>query len=97
MLSSKSNRKQIVFLVALVYLLSALAVGFHYHVDDGEHFNCPICVAGSLFSASCMEDSCSFAVDLVISYYCQPEETFHIDLSAFPTYSTRPPPTGLTA
>ena len=92
MLSVKSNHKQIVFLVALAYLLSALAVGFHCHVEDGQHFSCPICAAGSLFSASCVQDNSAFIVDLFILNRYQTEEIFRTDLFAFPAYSTRAPP-----
>jgi hypothetical protein len=93
----KQNHKKAIFLFAAICLISTLAVAFHHHHhDDGEHSDCPLCVAGNLLSNGSIEDNTSFAFYSTISCFQQPEETFAVTLFTFSQYPTRAPPSHLS-
>jgi len=88
----KRNHKKFITLIALVYLISGITIGFHHHHDNGRHFDCPVCATGNLFSASDREDTNSLAVYPRITHFPRSEENFLTALSTFSVHAPRAPP-----
>jgi len=92
----KQNHKTTAFLFTLLFFISALAIGFHHHDDDCQHYDCPICVVGNLGSAVCTENTNSPVFHPLIANINQPEDVFPAGLSVFPSYTPRAPPFSVT-
>jgi hypothetical protein len=89
----KRNQKKFIVLIALVYLISGITIGFHHHADgNGRHSDCPICTNGNLFSAIAGEAMNSLDVYLRITHFCRSEENCTATLSTFSVHAPRAPP-----
>jgi hypothetical protein len=93
----QTNRKNIFFFFAIVFLFASLAITFHHHDDGCQHSECSLCIATNLFTSSNLEIHESFVFYPTTTYLTQPEESFHQALSKFSVYSDRAPPISLSA
>jgi len=93
----KQFQRKAIILFAAVCLVVTFTTGLHHHEDNCPHFDCPLCIAGNSLSSGKMEDSVSLVFCLAVTFFLQPKETFHRNLSIYSIFPNRAPPLSLSA
>jgi hypothetical protein len=90
--NSKLNFKKAIILYSLLFLFSIVIIGFHHHDDDFQHSDCPICIAGCVYSCENSQVDVGLAIQHVFSYLYSFKEVSSIQKPIFPTFAYRAPP-----
>jgi len=88
----RSNYRMIVIGIAVLWLASPLTIGLHHHADERQHADCPICIAGSLFSPGHMGDRVSLGYHPIIVCTQYREATIHHTVTEVSILTIRAPP-----
>jgi hypothetical protein len=92
MLRSKLHFQKTIFLFSLLFLLSIVITGFHYHDDGSRHSDCPVCAAGGVSSNERILSDSGIVIRQNVSYVSSFEEVFNKFQSIFHTFASRAPP-----
>ena len=77
----------LILAVMMIYTLVAFVLDQHY---DGDHQNCPICIAKVLLNGT--QNSIIVTFNPMIAYHCPVEKLFDIVIPASLPFKDRAPP-----
>jgi hypothetical protein len=96
MFSRLRLQKTIIF-ISLLFAFSFVVEGFHHHDDASVHSDCPICMAGAIYTCCGMQNSTGIAAHWDVSYIPFFEEVVYNIRSLYPAIAYRAPPSASLA
>ena len=88
----KLHRQKITFLFSLIFLFSIIIIGFHHHNDSSRHSDCPVCMAGGIYTCTGSQVDSGLTIKHVVSYLYLFNKIINIQRPIFPTFAYRAPP-----
>jgi len=88
----KLHRQKITILFSVIFLFSIIIIGFHHHDDASRHSDCPVCIAGDVYSFTGSQVYGGLTIKHVVSYLYLFSKITHIQRPIFPTFAYRAPP-----